>query len=124
MTFSLVVLVGAFILIPGGGGLVFSLCGTHLVAISLAFSSLGAGFLVTTSKEVALGTLKFGFRAIFSDMPFLLTVETFILATCLYGIYVHGVRVFLLDPFCRSFLYETKELFASSHLPKIGLECI
>ena len=62
---------------------------------------------MTTSKEVTLGALKFRFRAVFAEMPFLLTVETFILAACLYGIDVHGIRVFLLDPFRRSFLYET-----------------
>ena len=44
-TFSLVVFVGAFILIPGGCGLVFSLGGAHLAPVALAFASLGAGFL-------------------------------------------------------------------------------
>ena len=79
---------------------------------------------MATSEEVTFRALKFGFRAIFAKMPFLLTVETFVLATCLYGIDVHGVRVFLLDPFRCPLLNETKELFASSCLPKIGLECV
>ena len=39
-TFSLVVLVGAFILIPGGCGLVFSLSGAYLMPVALAFASL------------------------------------------------------------------------------------
>ena len=107
MAFSLVVLVGAFILIPGGGRLVFSFCGAHLAAVALAFAPLGASLLVTTSKEMALGALKFRFRAVFAEMPFLLTVETFVFATCLHGIDIHGVRVFPADPFRRSFLYET-----------------
>ena len=79
---------------------------------------------MSSSEEVTLGALKFGFRAIFAEMPFLLTVETLVLAACLYGIDVHGIRVFLLDPFHRSFLNETKELFAGSCLPKVGLECV
>ena len=124
MTFSLVILVGAFILIPGGGRPVFSLSGVHLVAIALAFAPLRAGLLVTTSEEVALGALKFGFQAIFAEVPLLLTVETFVLAACLYGINVHGIRVFLLDPFCCSFLYEIKKLFVNSCLPKVSLELI
>ena len=101
MTFSLVVLVGAFILIPGGGRLVFSLSGAHLAALALAFAPLGAGLLVSTSEEVALRALKFRFQAVFAEMPFLLTVETFIFAACLYGINIHGVRVLLLDLFHR-----------------------
>ena len=122
MTFSLVVLVGAFILFPGGCGLVFGFSGAYLAAVALAFASLGAGFLVTTSEEVTLRALKFWLQTVLAKLPFLLTVKTFIFATCLHGIDVHGVRVFLLDPFRHSFLNETKELFASPCLPKIGLE--
>ena len=98
--------------------------GAHLVPVALAFALLGAGFLVTTSKEVAFGALQLWFRTIFAEMTFLLTVKAFIFASCLYGINVHGVRVFLLDLFCRSFLNETKELFSGSCLPKIGCECV
>ena len=90
--------------------------------IALAFASLRAGFLMAASEEVAFGALKFGFRAVFAKMPFLLTVETFIFATCLNGVDVHGVRVFLLDLFRRSFLDKTYELFTRPRLPKIGLE--
>ena len=79
---------------------------------------------MTTSKEVTLRALKFRFRAVFAEMPFLLTVEAFIFAACLYSIDVHGVRVLLLDPLRRSFLYETKELFVSPCLPEVGLECV
>ena len=121
MTFSLVILVGAFILIPGGGRLVFSLSGAHLVALALAFAPFGASLLVTSSEEVALRALKFRFRAVFAKMPFLLTVEAFVFAACLYGINVHGIRVLLPDPFCHSFLYEIKELLAGSCLPKVSL---
>ena len=89
---SLVVLVDTFILIPGGCGLFFSFGGVHLVAIALAFALLGAGLLVTTSKEVTLRALKFGFWTVFAEMPFLLKVETFVFATGLYSINVHGVK--------------------------------
>ena len=101
MTFSLVVLVvGAFILIPGGCRLVFSLSGVHLAAVALAFAPLGASFLMSTSKEVTFRALKLWLQTIFAEMPFLLTVETFVFATCLYGINVHGIRVLPADPFC------------------------
>ena len=83
MTLSLVVLVDAFILIPGGSGLVFSLSGAHLAAITLTLAPLGASLLVTTSEEVALWALKFGFGAILAEMPSLPTVETFIFALVL-----------------------------------------
>ena len=123
MTFSLVVLVvGAFILIPGGGGLVFGLGGAHLAPIALAFAPLGASLLVTTSEEVALGALEFRFWAIFAEMPFLLTAGTFIFATCLYGINVHGIRVSCLGSFCHSFLNKFEKLLMASHLLEICLE--
>ena len=79
---------------------------------------------MATSEEVTFGALKFRFRAVFAEMPFLLTVEAFILAACLYGIDIHGVRIFLFDPFRRSFLNETQKLFSSSGLPKVGLESV
>ena len=79
---------------------------------------------MTTSEEVALRALKFWLRTVFAEVPFLLTVKAFIFAACLYGIDVHGVRVFPANPFHRSFLYETKELFVGSRLPKVSLECI
>ena len=122
MPFSLVVLVGAFILIPGGCGLVFSFGGVHLVAVALAFAPLGASLLVTISKEVTLWALKFRFQAIFAEMPFLLTIETFVFATCLYSVNVHGIRVPCLGPFCRSFLNEIKKLLTRPCLSKIFLE--
>ena len=77
-----------------------------MVAVALAFAPLGASLLMTISKEVAFGALKFRFRAILAEMPFLLTVETFVFAACLYSIYVHGVRVPCLGLFHCSFLYE------------------
>ena len=121
-TFSFVVLVGAFILVPGGCGLVFSFSRAHLAPVALAFTSLGAGLLVTTSEEVALGALKFWFRAVFAEVPLLLTVETFIFAACLYSIDVHGVRVFRFGPFRRSFLNEFEKLFSASRLSEICLK--
>ena len=77
---------------------------------------------MTTSEEVALEALKFGFRTVFAEMPFLLTVETFIFAACLYGIDVHGVRVSCLGPFRRSLLDEFEKLFTASRLSEICLK--
>ena len=105
-------MVGAFILIPGGSGLVFSLGGVHLAPVALAFAPLGASLLVATSEEVTLGALKFRFRAIFAEMPFLLTVKAFVFAACLYGIDVHGVRILSTDPFRRPLCMKLRSCYA------------
>ena len=106
-TFSLVVLFGAFILFPGGGGF-FGIRGAHLAARSVPFSfaPLGASFLMPASEEVAFWALQLWFRTIFAEMTFLLAVEACVFTACLDGINVHGVRVLPAHPFRRSFLYE------------------
>ena len=77
---------------------------------------------MTTSEEVTFGALKFWLRAVFAEVPFLLTVETFVLAACLYGVNIHGVRVLRLAPFHRSFLNEFEKLLAASRLSEICLK--
>ena len=77
---------------------------------------------MTTSEEVTFRALKFRFRAIFAEMPFLLTVETFVFAACLYGIDVHGVRVPRFGPFRRSLFNEFEKLLMASRLSEICLE--
>ena len=92
------------------------------MAVALAFAPLEASLLMTTSEEVAFRALKFGFWAVFAEIPFLLTVEAFIFAACLHGINVHGIRVFCFGPFHCSFLYEFEKLFTASRLLEICLE--
>ena len=91
-------------------------------SITLSFAPLGAILLVTTFKEVALGTLQLGLRAVFAKMPFLLAVETFVFAACLDGINVHGIRVPCLSPFHHSCLNAFEKVFKASHLSEICLK--
>ena len=77
---------------------------------------------MSTSEEVTFMALKFGFWAIFAEMPFLLTVKTFVFAACFYGIDIHSVRVPCLGPFRCSFLNEFEKLFTAPHLSEICLK--